>query len=123
MKLKNKIIICLLFCIQIVFCYSGFSQSVPQGITYQGLARNSSGTVLSNQAISVKVGIVSPTLTGALEWEEIHNVTTNPLGLFYFIIGQGVTTGSGSLSSFSAIDWGAAPHFIKIAMDQTGGSS
>src|SRR4051812_16638069 len=96
------------------------AQTVPQGITYQGLARNSSGLVISNQAISIKLGIYSPTVTGVKEWEEIHNLTTNQFGLFYLIIGQGSSTGSGSVSSFNMINWGSASHFIKIAMDPTG---
>ncbi len=121
MELKNKII--FLFIASIMYCNSGIAQSVPQGITYQGLARSSSGTVLTNQAISVKMGIYAPSVAGTLEWEEIHSVTTNTLGLFYFVIGQGTTTGAGTISPFSSINWGAASHFIKIAMDETGGSS
>lgn len=99
------------------------AQNVPQGITYQGIARNSSGNLITSQAISVKLGIYAPSVAGALEWEEIHNVSTNSMGLFYFIIGQGTTTGSGMVSSFSMIDWGAANHEVKISVDQTGGSS
>ncbi len=100
-----------------------YAQAVPQGITYQGLARNAAGVAIASQPVSVKVGIYSPTVSGTLQWEESHSVTTNQLGLFYFIIGQGTSTGGGALSSFSMINWGAATHFVKIALDETGGSS
>jgi hypothetical protein len=101
----------------------GIAQSVPQGVTYQGLARNSAGVVIASQPISIKVGIYSPTVHDVLEWEEMHTVSTNQLGLFNFIIGQGITTGVGTALSFSSINWGASSHFINIAMDETGGSS
>lgn len=100
-----------------------FSQNVPEGITYQGLARDASNVVLVNQAISIKVGIYAPTISGVLEWEETHSLTTNQLGLFTFVIGQGTSTGNGSLANFASINWGANAHFTKISMDVTGGSS
>ncbi|MFL5763726.1 MAG: tail fiber domain-containing protein [Bacteroidia bacterium] len=99
------------------------AQTVPQGITYQGIARDASGVILTSQPVSIRLGIYSPTVTGTLEWQEIHNVTTNQLGLFYFIIGQGTSTGSGSVSSFANINWGAGNHFVRIEMDPAGGSS
>lgn len=119
MKTSNYFFLFLL----VICSLSGMSQVVPQGINYQGLARNSSGLVLSNQAVSVKVGIYSSSVNGTPEWEETHAVTTNQIGLFYFVIGQGISTGAGSVSSFAALNWGAAAHFIKISMDETGGSS
>lgn len=103
--------------------YTAKAQTVPSGITYQGIARNSSGIIIASQPITVKMGIYAPTVTGILEWEEVHSVTTNPTGLFYFIIGQGATTGLGSMPSFDLINWGGASHFVKISIDQTGGST
>lgn len=102
----------------------GYSQTnVPQGINYQGIARNTSGSIISNQSIAVKVGIISGSSTGPLVWEEIHNVNTNQYGLFNFIIGQGASTGNGSNVSFSLINWSSASHFISTALDQIGGIS
>ncbi len=113
----------LLLLFLIANAYSGWAQSVPQGITYQGLARYSSGAIISSHLIGVKIGIYSTSVNGPLQWEEIHNPTTNSLGLFYFIIGQGASTGAGAQPSFSSINWSSAPHFIKIAIDSSGGSN
>jgi hypothetical protein len=118
--ITNKLLLVLMLSF---FCISGMAQGVPQGITYQGLARNSSGIVLTNQSVSLKVGIYSPTISGTLEWEEIHSISTNQFGLLYCIIGQGTSTGAGSAGSFASIAWGSGNHFIKIAMDENGGSS
>lgn len=122
MKRKNKTLLCLAITLSL-FSFVTNAQTVPQGITYQGIARTSS-SILINQTISVKIGIYSPTVNGTLEWEETHSpIMTNQLGLFYFIIGQGATTGTGTLPSFSSINWGAAAHVIKISMDATGGTN
>ncbi|MCW3102625.1 MAG: hypothetical protein JWO09_1065 [Bacteroidetes bacterium] len=99
------------------------AQTVPQGITYQGLARNSSGNLIVSQPVSLKVGIYATSVSGTPEWEEVHAVTTSALGLFYTVVGQGTSTGAGTAPSFAAVNWGAAAHFIRIAMDETGGSS
>ncbi len=122
MELKIKIIFLSLF-LNVLFLNMGLAQTVPQGVTYQGIARNSSGSIIVDQAISVKLGIYAPTVNGTLEWEETHTITTNQLGLFYFIIGQGASTSAGTVSSFALINWGAANHFVKIALDENGGSS
>jgi hypothetical protein len=39
----------LLTLLSVLFCAITFAQSVPQGINYQAVARNASGTVLMNQ--------------------------------------------------------------------------
>jgi hypothetical protein len=122
-KLIKSVFLYLAILLLNLIFFKGLAQSVPQGITYQGLARNSSGVIISNQSINVKTGIYAPSVTGALEWEETHALTTNQLGLFYFVIGQGVSTGAGGSTTFSSINWGANNHFIKIAIDQTGGTS
>jgi hypothetical protein len=122
MKLKHTFKFLLLFLLTSISLLIN-AQTVPQGITYQGLARNSSGTIIANQAVSLKIGIYAPSVSGTLQWEETHTTSTNPLGVFYFIIGQGSSTGLGGVASFSLINWGAAPHVIKIAMDENGGNA
>ncbi|MBL7890350.1 MAG: tail fiber domain-containing protein [Bacteroidia bacterium] len=99
------------------------AQSVPQGINYQGLARDISGNVMITQSINVKVGIYSPSINGSLVYEETHLTTTNQFGLFYFLIGQGNSTGAGTYNSISLIEWGAGSHFVKISMDPNGANS
>jgi len=121
--MKKKHIYLFHLLLLLLFSINGNAQSVPQGITYQGLARNSSGITIVSQAISVKLGIYSPSISGTLQWEETHAVITNQFGLFYFIIGQGTSTGGGASVTFSSINWSSGDHFIKIALDQTGGSS
>ena len=96
---------------------------VPQGVGYQGVATDSVGIELVNQAISIRASILSTSATGTIEWQEIHNTSTDTFGLFNLTIGQGISTGNGALTSFADISWGANTHFLKIEMDVTGGTN
>ena len=96
---------------------------VPQGVGYQGVATDANGIELVNQAISIRASILSGSATGTVEWEETHATITDTFGLFALTIGQGITTGGGTQTSFSDISWGANTHFLKIEMDVTGGSN
>jgi hypothetical protein len=80
------------------------SNNFQLGINYQAVARNSEGEVLASQQLDVRFSILSESTTGTLEWEEIHEVTTNAFGVFSLKIGQGSRT-NGSISSFENIDW------------------
>lgn len=120
--LKEKKLL-LLFLIT-AFSVGVFGQTnVPQGINYQGIARNSSGVLISNQAVSVKIGIYAGSISGVLEWEETHATSTNQFGLFNFVIGQGMSTGNGTVALFSLINWPTAEHFISTSIDPAGGTS
>jgi hypothetical protein len=95
-----------------------FSQSVPQGINYQAVARDFTGEELANRNISVRISIISGSVDGQVEWIENHSVTTNRFGLFTIIIGQGEREG-GEKEEFTDIYWGYSPHFLKVAIKFT----
>ena len=114
-----KKILIIIFCLPVIL----FGQSVPQGVNYQAVATNSLGIELINQTISIRASVLSNSANGTIEWEEIHTTTTDTFGLFNLIIGQGTSTGNGSTSNFSDINWGANTHFLKIEMDINGGST
>ena len=107
----------ILLCLPII----GFAQSVPQGINYQAVARDASGDILMNQALTIQFSIISDITTSAVSWQETHTATTNDYGLFTAIIGQGTSTGVGSSATFDVIDWGASNHLLKVEIDYGGG--
>ncbi len=92
-----------------------FSQA-PEKLTYQGVARNSTGGTLKQTNIEIMFGIHAGTAEGELVWEETHAVTTNDFGLFTLMIGDGTTTEVGSLDSFSDMDWGTTQYFLNVKM-------
>ncbi|HYX08095.1 MAG TPA: hypothetical protein VE912_15295, partial [Bacteroidales bacterium] len=89
---------------------------LPQGISYQAVARDKNGDELANRALSVRISILTGSATGEAEWVETHSVSTDQFGLFNLVIGQGAQTG-GTVNEFSKIDWGKAQHFLKIDID------
>ncbi len=105
----------LLLSIIALFCQSTFAQT--GGLNFQGIARNASGAVLANQKVNLKFSILKTTETGAVEYTETKEATTNAQGIFAVVVGEV------NASSFAAIDWKQAPKFLKVEMDPAGGTS
>ncbi|MFD0963107.1 hypothetical protein [Pseudofulvibacter geojedonensis] len=102
----------------LAFVESG-ANSVPELLNYQSVVRAANGNVLANQAVNFKMDIHQGSSTGTLVYSESHNVTTSSLGMVNFKIGSGsVLSGT-----FSAVDWGAGNHYLKVHIDVTGGDT
>ena len=91
----------------------------PQKINFQSILRNSSGEVVSNSSVSLRISILSGTITGTLVYSETHAKTTDAGGLISLQIGGG-TVSSGV---FGNINWGSTSHYIKLEADFSGGSN
>ncbi|MFM1931379.1 MAG: hypothetical protein RL226_682 [Bacteroidota bacterium] len=94
---------------------------IPQAINYQGAMRDVSGVVLAFQEVELRIGILQNNTSGPLVWEELHNFTTDDLGLFNVQIGQGLSTGNGLASVFSSVNWASGTYFLKVEADTGGG--
>ncbi len=104
----------------IIFFFPIFAVAqAPQKINFQSILRNSSGEVVSNSSVSLRISILSGTITGTLVYSETHDKTTDAGGLMSLQIGGG-TVSSGV---FGNINWGSTSHFIKLEADFSGGNS
>jgi hypothetical protein len=112
--MKNHILTVLAFLLSIF----AMAQA-PQGIPYQAMARNSSGTILASATISVRFTVRDSIATGAIKYRETFSVTTTSQGMFNVNVGQG-TLVSGT---FAGINWGTNAKFMQVEMDPSGGSS
>jgi len=112
----KKIVLVLLFA-QLVN-YVTTAQS-PNAINYQAIARDTNGVIITDQNVSLKISIISDSVTGIIVFIESHNVFTNSFGLFNIAIGKGQAL----LGDFKAINWGASKHFIKTELDVNGGQN
>jgi hypothetical protein len=91
----------------------------PNAIPYQGVARNSSGSILASQAIRLRLTIHDVTAGGTTVYQETQAVTTSTLGLFNVNIGQGtIVTGT-----LAGVNWGGGAKFLQVEMDPTGGTN
>ena len=95
------------------------SAQSPEMFNYQSVARDDQGNVLSNQNVGIKISILQGSASGTVVYEEEHSKTTNAQGLVNLKIGDG----SAISGTFSNIDWSSGPYFIKVGLDDSGGSS
>jgi len=91
----------------------------PQLINYQGVARMGTGLVIADQGIGLRLSILSGSPSGSAVYVETHATTTNAFGLFNVQVGNG-NVGSGSMA---AIDWSTDTYYLKVELDDEGGSN
>jgi hypothetical protein len=102
-----------------LFCaITAFAQA-PQSFSYQAIANNASGAPVVNGSVKVRISILDNTATGTVLYTETHAKTTNAQGLFNLNIGQGTV----AAGTFSGINWGVNPKFVKVELDPAGGTN
>jgi len=95
------------------------SAQAPEKMSYQAVMRNSSGQLLTNQNIGVKISVLQGSPAGAAVYSERLTGTTNTNGLISLEIGSG-TVLSGT---FSTINWPSGNYYLKTETDPTGGTN
>jgi len=110
MKIKATLIF-------VFFSYLSFGQS-PQKFTYQSIIKNSSGYLLKNQDVGLRISVLSNSSNGIEVYSEEHFPTSNSNGLVTLIIGEGLTN-----DNFSEIQWGDGEFFLKVEVDPEGGNN
>ncbi len=82
--------------IGIVVSASVFAQAPPK-MSFQAVIRNSSDALVASSSVSIRVSVLTGSVTGPSVYVETHTGTTNANGLLSLIIGDG-TLVSGSIS-------------------------
>jgi Flp pilus assembly pilin Flp len=101
----------------LLLCSSLFviGQNVPDAINYQSVLRNSNGSAVPNQNVSIRFSILQGSVLGTFVFQEEHSITTSDIGLINLKIGEGLST----LNSLSSINWSLGPYFLEIEVDTT----
>ena len=86
----------------------------PQLISYQAVARDLTGKVLSERPISVQVEILQGSNQGTAVYTETHELITTKTGTINLLIGGG----NAQVGTFAEIDWSKAPYFLRLGMKQ-----
>ncbi|MCD4681069.1 MAG: hypothetical protein K8S00_11860 [Bacteroidales bacterium] len=116
--MKNNVVYVVLLAL-LFFFQQQLNSQTPQGLNYQAVARDANGLPLTSEPISIRVSILTGSASGSSVYTETHDLSTNSLGLFTLIIGEGVSS-----DDFSAIDWATGGgKWLQIEMDVTGGSN
>ncbi len=95
---------------------NGNNENTYQGLFYQAVARNADGTPMANQNISIRFSLHQSSATGAIEYQEVQNVSSNAMGLFTTFFG----TGQAVIGNFSNIQWGVNAKYLQVEMDING---
>lgn len=89
----------------------------PSGISYQAVARDSTGQPLANSTMIVRFTLRDSSISGTAVYTETHRATTNFLGLFNVVIGSGTTT----TSTYSSINWMGPQKFLSVEINSGSG--
>ena len=109
----------LILCVILLNSYLNVNAQAPQKFSYQSVIRNSSGLLITNSNISLRISILHNSSTGTIVYSETHSVLTNTNGLATLEIGNGnIITGT-----FNNINWSSGIYFIKTEADVTGGNN
>lgn len=106
----------LTFLLLTVSFHLAWAQSGLTGTNYQAVARNANGTVLGNQALTIRFSILGGSGSGPVQYQETHNTTTNNLGLFTLQIGKGTPL----TGTYSTVPWADANQYLKVEVSVNG---
>ncbi|MEL6851359.1 MAG: hypothetical protein AAFP92_22750, partial [Bacteroidota bacterium] len=102
--------------LSLAFCMLGMmvlKAQVPQGITYQAVARDNN-VILTNQTLDVRFTLREG---GVDQYQEVHTILTNGFGIFTAVIGEG----SPISGSFSGINWSTGNINLRVELDNGSG--
>lgn len=91
------------------------SQS-PVGFNYQAVVRDSSGEIVADQTVGMRISLIKGVIDGEVVFQEMFTPTTNKFGVVNLVIG------SVNPDLFANIDWSETNYFIKIELDVDGGT-
>jgi hypothetical protein len=86
---------------------------LPQGIPYQAAARDAQGQVIADAPVNVRFSLREGAVDGAVSYSETHALTTNSIGLFNTVFGNGAP----EQSAFDSINWAATTKFLQVEID------
>jgi hypothetical protein len=86
---------------------------LPQGVPYQAAARDAQGQVIADAPVNVRFSLHEGAVDGAVSYSETHALTTNSIGLFNTVFGNGTP----EQSAFDSINWAATTKFLQVEID------
>jgi hypothetical protein len=111
----------LIFTITFAACFFflGWAQiNVPgQGISYQAAMSDASGNLLSKTRVSLQFIFSAAEDNKEVFYSEVHQCTTDELGLISLVIGEGEQT----QGNFTTIPWSSETVWLSVGVDAKGG--
>lgn len=95
----------------------GLTQT-PLSFRYQAVVQNATGDVIGNKKVSFLVTILKGAIDRERVYSEFHSLNTDQFGMVSMAIGKG----NPLFGSLVNIDWGQGEYFLKVEMDEEGGT-
>ena len=111
-SIKNLLIL-ILFLQSILFANKINAQATINGIFFQAVARDLYNNPAKDRKIYVQSNIIQSTATGKIMLTEIHQTSTDGLGIFSLSVGQGARVG-GAATSLKNIDWSIGAYYLNL---------
>jgi len=89
------------------------AQQQSKAINYQGIARDASGEVISDESIDLQLSILLGASDTAPSYTEDHTVTTDASGVFAVRIGNGTPI----LGNFDTLDFNGLAPFLRTSLN------
>lgn len=87
-----------------------------KGFSYQAVARDNNGAILSNTGINLRFQFRQGSANGTVVYQETHSATTNEFGLFHAIIGKGTA----EVGVFANVPWSDDDYFLVVELNGAG---
>ena len=108
---KNLLFVCIL---TYIFHFNSLFGQVPQGINYQGIARDASGQALKGVSVTLLFELYDNISGGNLVFNETTSKTTDvQTGIFTHVIG------SVNSSGFTGIAWATGSKYLQVSVNGT----
>lgn len=89
----------------------------PESFKYQAIVRDTTGMVVQNQTVGIRITILQGGSNGTVVYIETHQCLTNVYGLINLNVGDG----NPEFGTFALINWGINTYFLKTEIDIKGG--
>jgi hypothetical protein len=113
--MKKQLLVSFLIVISLITVYG----QAPEKMNYQGVLRNSSGELMENSVIGLRISLLEGSDAGITVFSEIHSVNTDGYGRFAIQIGTGIIESG----NFSTVDWAYGTIYLKTEVDETGSNN
>jgi hypothetical protein len=97
------------------FIQSVNAQQIPTGIPFQGIAKDYNGNPVNERKIFIQTNIIAGNINGKNIYTEEHETTTDAIGVFSILIGNGRRT-QGTIRSLTEINWEDGPFYLGIQL-------
>jgi hypothetical protein len=99
----------------LLFMLTVNAQQIPTGIPFQGIAKDYNGNPVNERKIYIQTNIIAGNINGKNIYTEEHETTTDAIGVFSILIGNGKRT-QGIIKSLTEINWEDGPFYLGIQL-------